>query len=548
MNNDSSASVSRGVAAALLASLLGFGLGGCGSDSGGSGDVGDSTTVSGTVFAAAVEAASCVVKDANGIAIAGPVISSADGSYTVAVPNANLADDLMLVCNGGTFTDEATGASGQAAATLAAYVAGGTLGAGSKIHATPGSTIIHELVVTYGHSLADALVVFNGAFGYTPDHSIAPTDATNPASGAGDDERLMGLRAAAFSQMTHDMGLAAGQQFDLLAALAQDLADGTLDGTDASGPVHVGGDTTLSLSADIQNRFGMAMLNFRDSNDATDLGNDQIGSLPFARMALSTSYEVEYIDGMMAAMEGKSQFQIRVTDRLTGQAVTGVDVNLMPMMHMREMMHSTPVDDACGENSTAGTYDCTAYYLMASSMASGMSMGYWDLKVMIGGMLGESVNFYPAVMMAMGDTARADLKGVQDQAMNMMGMMENRRYHLFKSSLEGMTGNHSFQLFIAVRESMMSLPALVDGMMLNDSLSVDTIVVEVSTDAATWVTASADGNGYWTASGLDGLTAGSEGTVYVKLSVSGEQKTTNGREADGSNDYATFTVTPGMAM
>jgi len=544
-------SLPRNAVSVVLLSLLGLGLSGCGSDSDtNSGSA--STTVTGTVFAAAVDGASCVVNDANGDTIAGPVTSSADGSYSVNVPDANLADNLMLVCNGGTFTDEATGATGQAAGTLAAYVAGGTLGVGSSVHATPDSTIIHDLVTSYGSSLANAQATFNSAFGYTPDHSIAPTDATSPASGADEGALLAGLRAAAFSQMAKDMGLAAGQQFELLSALAKDLSDGALDGVDASGQVNIGGDSLAPLSADIQNQFGTAMLNFRAGNDATGLANDKIGSLPFATTALSTSYKVEYVPGMMAAMQGKSQFKVRITDLVTEQPVSGAAVTLMPMMYMAAHNHSTPVDGACTESSTAGTYDCTTYYLMASSMMDGMSMGYWDLKVMIGGMTGESVNFYPSVMMAMGDTARADLKGVEDKAMNMMGMMENRRYNLFKSSLSGMTGNHSFQLFIAAGESMMSFPALTDGVVLNTGetyeLTAGTIVVEVSTDQSTWVTATADGSGYWTAAGLAGLTDGTEGSVYVKLSVSGEQKTTNGQAADGTNDFATFTVTPAMSM
>ena len=552
MRNDSSIAVTRGAVAAVLASMLGLGLSGCGTDSDNNSAASASTTVTGTVFAAAVDGASCEVKDVNGTAIAGPVTSSADGSYSVDVPNVNLIDDLMLVCSGGTFTDEATGTTGQTAGTLAAYVAGGTLGAGSSVHATPDSTIIHQLVTSYGNSLANAHTAFNSAFGYSPDHSIAPTDATSPASGADEDALLAGLRAAGFSQMTKDMGLAAGQQFELLAALAKDLSDGALDGVDASGPVNIGGDTTSPLSADIQNKFGTAMLNFRAGNDATGLASDKIGSLPFAKTALSTSYKVEYIPGMMAAMQGKSQFKVRITDLVTDQPVANAAVTLMPMMHMAAHNHSTPVDGACTESSTAGTYDCTAYYLMASSMMDGMSMGYWDLKVMIGGMMGESVNFYPSVMMAMGDTARADLKGVNDQAMNMMGMMEDRRYHLFKSSLSGMTGNHSFQVFIAARESMMSFPALIDGTVLNSGETYEqtasNIAVAMSTDLSSWVTATADGNGYWAAAGLTGLTNDTEGSVYVKLSVAGEQKTTNGEVADGSNDYAAFTVTPGMSM
>ncbi len=181
-------------------------------------------------------------------------------------------------------------------------------------------------------------------------------------------------------------------------------------------------------------------------------------------------------------------------------------------------------------------------------MMTGESLGFWELKVKANG---EAAYFYPGVMMAMGDTARADLKGVNDMVMNMMTQtMEARRYHIFKSSLNGMEGDHSFQVFIAARESMMSFPSLEDGIVLNagelDEMSVNAIDVEMSTDLSSWVIAVDNGNGYWTASGLSGLSNAIPGNIYVKLSISGEQKTTNGLVSNGENAYATFTITPGV--
>jgi len=531
---------------ALLATTLVAGLAGC--SSGGDGIA--TTSVSGSVFAAPVSGASCEIQDSSGTTIIGAITTSASGSYSVNIPNANLTDDLMLVCSGGTYTDEADGSS-QTAGALAAYVAGGTLGSGSgaRIHATPESTIIHELVTLHGKTLADANTAFNAAFGYTPDTAVAPTDATSPVAGATNAQLLAGLRAAAFSQLTIDLSLNAEQQFALLTALARDISDGTLDGMDTSGAITITG-TTSDLPVDIQSRFGTALLKFRAGNDATGLDSDEIGALPFAKTALTSTYKVEYIPGMMTAMQGKTQFKIRLTRRDNDMAESGATVTLMPMMHMATMMHATPTDGACTESSTAGDYDCSIYYLMASTMANGMSMGYWDLKVMIGG---EMAHFYPPVMMAMGDTARADLKGVvDDEIMSMTGGTEKRRYHLFKSSLTGMTGNHDFSVFIAARESMMSFPALVDTLVLNTGtmyeLTATTILVEMSTDLSSWCTATDVGNGYWSCSGLSGLMNDIEGAVFVRLSISGEQKTTNGMAADNSNEYATFTVTPGMSM
>jgi hypothetical protein len=535
----------------VLAAALSSGIVGC-SNSGENTDHdhdAHSVTIYGSAFAAPVNGASCTVKNTSGTTLVGPATTGTDGSYSLQVHEDYLENDVRVECTGGSYVDEATGNTVAIAGKLSVYIAGNTLADGSEIHATPASTIIAELVSNHSKTLSEAETLFTNAYGFTPHVGTAPTDATNPATGATDHELLAGLRAAAFSQMGADLGLTAAQQFDLLTALAQDLSDGQMDGADMSGAITIPGTATL-LMADMQNRFGTAMLNFRDGgNDMSGLGNDKIGNLPFAKMAMSDNYRLEYIPGSMAAMQGKTQFQIRVTDAATGMTPqSGLTLSLMPMMHMAMHTHSTPVE-GCSESTTAGTYDCTLYYLMASQMMNGDSMGYWDLKVMLGGMQGESAHFYPSVMMAMGDSTRATLKGVNDEISGMNGA-ENRSYYLFKSDLSGMTGNHSFQLFLAAKESMMSYPAVSSGGILNSGdasyeLTISSISVEVSTDATTWVSATEDGNGYWTATGLTGLSDGTQGELYVRLSVNGEQKSTDGNMASGANGYATLLVTPG---
>lgn len=507
----------------------------------------DTTTVTGSVVAAPVNAASVVARDTAGNTVAGPVTTAADGTYSLQIPNASLASALVLESSGGTFDDEATGMN-KDAGILAAHLAGGSLTAGAQVHMTPATTIVRDMVATHAMTLSDAQAAFEAAFGFAADTSEAPADATNPAAGASNAQLLAGLRAAAFSQLTMDLGLMATEQFDLLPALAEDLADGSLDGQANGSSLTVSG---ITLPADMQNRFGQAMVNFRNGNDATGLGNDKIGTLPFAKLALSSTYKVEYIPNpMMGAMEGKTMFTLKISDKDTGTAATGLSVSLMPMMHMATMDHASPVD-GCSETA-AGEYACTVYYLMGSSMSGGMSMGYWQLKVMIGGMMGESVTFSPSVMMAMGDTAKATLKGQSGDQIAGMMMSENRSYYLFKEALTGMTNNHTLSLFVAARESMMSFPAVSVGTVLNSGdamyeLTVASMAVEVSTDGTNWSAATDNGTGHWSVSGISGLTNGAEGNVYVRLTVNGEQKTTTGAApaGDGSNDYATFTVTPG---
>ena len=134
-------------------------------------------------------------------------------------------------------------------------------------------------------------------------------------------------------------------------------------------------------------------------------GCSEDGTVVNPNIDYTDSYKVEYIEGDMAPAQGKTLFQIKVSDRATGAAVTGESVTLMPLMYMTDKTHSTPVDGACTENGIAGTYDCTVFYVMSDDMG-----GYWELEVKIGGMSGESAMFKPSVGMAMGGTAMAKLK------------------------------------------------------------------------------------------------------------------------------------------
>ncbi len=547
-------SFTRTAMATLFAATLSVSVVGCGSSS--SSSAVPTTTIDGSAFASSVNGASCQVQDINGNVIATGITTSATGEYTAYIPTANLASDLVLTCTGGTYTDEATGTS-ETAGTLTAYADADSLAAGVNLHATPESTIMHRLRMQHQMTLAEAETAFENAFGYTPDTTIAPTDATGPAAEATDEELLAGLRAAAFSQLTMNLGLTAAEQFELLLALADDLSDGTLDGVDATGPVSAAGS---ALPADIQNQFNTAMLDFRaGGNDASGLDNSMIGILPFAQTALTSNYTVEYVEGMMDAMEGKNKFQVRVTNNSDSTPATGKAVTLMPMMHMdADKSHATPVDGACIESGTAGTYDCTIYYVMASTMMDGMSMGYWDLKVMVDGMM-DTVNFYPTVMMAMNGTALVKQKNENDTVMNMEGGADARTFLLFKSNLSGMTGNHTFELFTSTMETMMSFPAVTStttlGAGTGNELIISSMTVEVSTDATFntgVVSAIENGNGYWTAASIAGLTNDVEGELYVRMVING---LTYNSSIDGvyideatTPSYATFTVTPSAPM
>ena len=523
-------------------------LSGCSSDSSDAVISSNDASISGTIVAAPVNGADVSVVDGSGNIVAGPVKTNATGQYTLSIPNASLAQDLIVKSTGGTFTDEATGNNGTAG-EMYAYASASSLSNGSSVSATPGSAIIASLVMDHGKTMDQAKAAFATAFGYTPDMSVTPADATTaPAADETMESTLAGFRAGAFSQLAKDLGLSQNDQFALFAALAQDLSDDMLDGVDASGAVAIGA-TGFALEADIQNRFAMALVHFENNtNNLTGLDKNEIGDIPFAKVALTTSYRVDYIPtGSMAPVNGKSTFQIHVTNR-NGTDAPGLPTMLMPMMYMPlDHMHSTPMpvpaavtEDLAG----GGLYNVTLYYLMPTAMG-----GYWDLKFMVDG---EEAHFYPTVMMAMGDTAQVRLKGIDDQIMTMTGMA-GRTYFMFKESLMSMggPGKYDFSVFIAAQETMDNFPIVYDGNTLSGN-AIDATVEISDDDGATYKLAMDGGNGVWSVNGLT-LTDGVEDQIRIRLTINDtvvdEMKTTNGltREVD-VNDFQTFTVTPGMSM
>ena len=497
------------------------------------------TAITGTVVAAPVAGATITVKNSGGATVA-TATSGSDGSYSVNIPDTSLAGDLLFETTGGAFTDEATGATGVAAGAMAAYIAGGTLSAtASTAHITPSSTIVKKLVAG-GKTLTEAKTLFSATFGFTPDTTVKPDMASTAADAAlMAAQKLAGFREAVFSQLTSDEGLAGDKQFELIDALATDLADGKLDGMNGTAAV-----TTASghpVKADIQSKFELATMNWKgNTHNTCGITPSEIGNLPFAKTVLTASYKVEYVPGTMAAIQGKTTFKIRVSNVNTGAAVTGLTPALTAKMYMATMSHTTPVDSVTDNGD--GTYTCAVYYLMAS----GPAMGYWELKVNLGG---ETATFYPNVGMSMGDTTKVTLKYSAD-TITSMGSTSARAYPVFKDSLTMMGGMGTLKLFIAAQESMMSWPKLATGLSLNSgAFTVGTLAVEASTDGGTtWSAMTETSAGHFTLSGIAGLTSGTQATILVRLTINGNvyNNSSTGTAGGTATNYATFKLTPGM--
>lgn len=499
------------------------------------------TNIDGSIFAAPVDGAEVRLLDLNGNLVAGPVNTDSQGYYSMNVADDVLNQELIILSNGGTFIDEATGNPANAG-EMRAYAAADTLRTSNRISATPGSTIIANLITKHQQTLSQAEETFNQAFGYTPDNTLMPSVSTAQHSASSDESLLAGYQAATFSQLAMDLGLSQNDQFEMFSSLSDDLSDGLLDGRDANGPITMAA-SGYAFEADIQNRFSNAMINFQDSGyNQTGFTNDQIGNLPFSKFALTETYKLEYIQpGMMQAMEGKSTFQLHITDRVSGEDITGLSPMFMPMMNMPTMSHSTPTAEPAVTEDGNGLYTVSVYYLMASQMMDGTAMGYWDLSFTVAG---EVAHFYPAVKMAMGDTVKTQLKGQSDLIKDMMGMDVSRDYYIFKDSLTGM-GPYTLTLFVAAKENMMNFPAVINNTELTSgmggtALNISSVEVNVSTNGALATAAIDNGDGTWSIE-ID-LNSGEANQLEVSLLVNGERKTSDGT-ADGMN--ATFMITPG---
>lgn len=264
-----------------------------------------------------------------------------------------------------------------------------------------------------------------------------------------------------------------------------------------------------------------------------------------APAALPT-YKVEYVAGTPSSPTvGKTTFQLKISYVSDGSAATGKNVSLVPMMYMPTMTHSTPVD-VVTESSTPGTYDCTIYYIMASS-----DEDHWELEVMISGEAAATLS--PTVGGGMISIPKLKGQSPDDVIKTMMGGMsttEPRTYYLLK---DGPTTTTSISLFIAAQENnKMSFSRVYSGATFTNASGDPWPITDVTVEAATdplgsWQTGTNGGTGgHWTLPTT--LSSGGTGTVYVRLFVNTVQKSTDSLATGptDSNGYQTLVVTEGI--
>ncbi len=207
-------------------------------------------TMSGSVVKGPVSGATVQAFALNGGTVGAQLASAvtdANGAFTM--PMGSYAGPVMLQMNGGTYTDEATGAPMAMApgdimtAVLPTIAAGATV---NGVAVTPLTAMAQAMAQHMAGGLTDAnIAAANAAVGnYYMVHDIIHTQPINPlvpGSGAGATPDMMnyGITLAAMSQYARGAGMASSSSF--VTAMMSDASDGVIDGKAAGTPVTMGG-------------------------------------------------------------------------------------------------------------------------------------------------------------------------------------------------------------------------------------------------------------------------------------------------------------------
>jgi hypothetical protein len=592
--------------AVVLASTLLVATGcGTSSGSGGTSGGGDTTEIAGQAIAGAVRG-TVTVTDEAGTAVATAAVR--DGEFTVPVPDAVLDGELDFLVLG-SYTDEISGETVNLtpADPLALRTAAGRFVAGQPANApiTPGSTVVRWLVEDHAMGLGEARDAFQAAFGYAPDMAARPFDATRGTpAGANDADRDAAFRAGVFSQLASDLGITGDAIAGLARGLADDLADGTLDGRGGAGDPVVAGGVDLAarhgenpMSARLLSAHGAFVASPANAGELAAptrglpaMVYDAAGATRTVVTAggrtvtvtLDTTEEPPFVAGFWT---GRVAHEITLTDAddqdtpidITTDP-TIVDVSHHPLMHMLTGHdHTTPhahEPDASG--AASGQYLLDAYYVMASEMGMGamaMPMGVWDYTVKIaedtdGDAIADAttgVIFHPQVAAPMdGAVLFAQVNHENDTWTSMDGTTGPRPYRVWlHEAIANGDGTHALTLFISTQDMAdmgmamdgmshggMTFPAVrpgqalhgpVNGMDRRPEVSVDTVVVDVSTDdGMTWAPLAEEAaTGRYQVVDLPGLDNGAGlDTLTVRLTVNGNVMQT----AAGADGQLVFTA------
>lgn len=571
------------LAMALTTALITTGCGGSSSS--------ESTdaTLNGVAIAGPVDG-TVTVTDSSGATIATSAVTN--GSFSLKLEKAHHDSELDLEVTG-SYTDEVSGSTVNlsTSAPLALRLKANSLSASgtTTVAITPETTIIREMVVD-GKSLTEATTQFEQTFGYAPTNLARPFDPTEAMpQGASEAEQRAAFMLGAYSQWGNDLGLSGDDLAGLPGALADDIADGTLDGMDSLGADVVIGSVNmhqLHMQSQLAARYLIAMSNFASSDkniagvSAPTTGlpttgvTDAMGAT--RTITLSDNSTVTISLGAnnttppfpMGPSVSRTVHRVSLSDAsgvpidvTAGGAVSGIQTSAM--MHMLSgMSHATTYgSDYTGSSAaTSGDYDFNVYYVMASSMmmeGSRVPMGVWDYKVTLtesDGTTTHTATFHPEVMMAMdGSILRAKGASPEDAPL-MNGEPMPRPYFVWLHQVNAnATGGHDLDLLVSTKKSMMMFPPVKSGLALGMSMDmtpvapfVESVSLSLDLDGDGTYETALDGssnNGHFTANGLTLLDVDGDGTL---MDVSAELTLTHGDDNDPTTtaDQTTFTMSP----
>jgi hypothetical protein len=213
-------------------------LAGCGDDDSTTGPD-QTTSVSGNSNKAPIAGASVNIHRLNadasvGSFVAGPFTTNASGDWSGTIP-AGTTGSLVMVSTGGSYTDEASGAIVTLTPTDTLY--GVFQGTSSSVTPQTHATYLAiQAMVAGGTPLSDAITQATNsavtAFGFNFTTTIPNSGGTTNPSKYAD---LLGGLSRLLNANPNLTAFTSTPPIDLVIAMATDMADGQLDGLDASG-------------------------------------------------------------------------------------------------------------------------------------------------------------------------------------------------------------------------------------------------------------------------------------------------------------------------
>ncbi len=289
-------------AASLLLLTLGLTVG-CGGGGGGGGGTTTPPTgvsISGSVTKGAIGNAEINIYSLNsdgsrGSRVAGPFTSDSTGRWSGRVPSSAVGP-FEVVATGGSYTDEATGsvvslAIGEELSSMVQNNPGTPISAAVTPYSHALTRSAMHMVQSGGVALGDAVgqVISNATntFGFDPTTTVPP-DPNNVPANASDAERRYAALLGGISRLGDDAitnhATTAASRLELALALAQDMADGVLDGLGIDGnPITLFSSTGGNINLPALDNGGLGALITQTNSfiaSVTNLTGTDVGTLP----------------------------------------------------------------------------------------------------------------------------------------------------------------------------------------------------------------------------------------------------------------------------